>query len=65
MRPWNAATIAASASISRAVSSPRSSSRASSASCGNSRIFTAYSIASPDPPGAGASTPPAIGTTSR
>ena len=48
--PWKPATLAASASISAAPSWPRSSSRLASASCGNSRILTAYSIAGPAPP---------------
>ena len=49
---------------------PRSVRRGRAASlarapCGNSRIFTAYSMAGPSPPIAGASTLPVIATTSR
>jgi hypothetical protein len=47
------------------VSSPCSISRLASASCGNSRIFTAYSSTGPEPPMTGASKLPVIDTTSR
>jgi len=55
---------AARESIWRDVSSPRANTRSANASCGNSRILTAYSMIFP-PPTRGASGVPLIGTTSR
>ncbi len=51
--------------MSAAVSSPRARASLARAPRGNSRIFTAYSMAGPSPPITGASTLPVIATTSR
>jgi hypothetical protein len=64
-RVVNAATLAASVSMWTADNSPRTSTWLARPSCGNSRIFTAYSMAGPLPPRTGASTLPVIATTSR
>ena len=45
--------------------SPRASAWIASASCGNSRILTAYSIGGPLPPSAAPRSLPVIATTSR